>query len=322
MRAIFLFFAFFSLLFSEEINSKEIKNVELDLNKIQNYKVIKEQYLYDNRKVLLTREFEMDKKAFYLAIYLDNLQTFLLDKNSKITKSKDDILKNSNFEKLTQKAYKNRLLLANAGINEPLNLSDKKYLTIDMCPSGKKGFEKEFFQNIVNLQKTQNQKIPIAVAITYDWVLAHKEEFLWLINHKDSLDITWINHSKTHFYDRKEEDLSKNFMLKNKQNFEEEVLDVEKMLILNHQIPSILFRFPGLISDKELVNRLLNTYSLIPIGTNNWLVKTQKEMGENDIVLVHGNLNEHLGIEMINKTLKKSVVLNPIFEALLLPVTK
>ncbi len=312
MKVIFLFFAFFSFLFSEEI-----KNVELDLNKIQNYKVIKEQYLYENREVLLIREFEMEKKAFYLAIDPNSLETLVIEKNEKLIKAKEDILKNSNFQKLTSKANKNKLLLANAGINAPLNLNNKKYLTIDMCPSSKKGFEKEFFQNIINLQKTQNQKISIAVAITYDWVLGHKEEFLWLINHKNSLDITWINHSKTHFFDRKEEDLSKNFMLKNKKAFKNEVLDVEKMLILNHQIPSILFRFPGLISDKELVEKLLNNYSLVPLGTNNWLVKTQKEMGKNDIVLVHGNLNEHLGIEMINKTLKKGVILNPIYEALI-----
>lgn len=317
MKAIFLFFVFFSFLFSEEI-----KNVELDLSKIQNYKIIKEQYLQKNREILLIREFQMEKKAFYLAIDPNSLETLLVEKNEELIKAKEDILKNSNFEKLTSKADKNKLILANAGINAPLNLNNKKYLTIDMCPSGKKGFEKEFFQNIINLQKTQNQKIPIAVAITYDWVLGHKEEFLWLINHKNSLDITWINHSKTHFYDRKEEDLSKNFMLRNKKDFENEVVDVEKMLILNHQTPSILFRFPGLISDKELVEKLLNIYSLVPLGTNNWLVKTQKEMGKNDIVLVHGNLNEHLGIEMINKTLKKSVILNPIFEALILPTKK
>lgn len=94
-------------------------------------------------------------------------------------------------------------------------------------------------------------------------------------------------------------------MLHDVNSFEEEILEVEKMLILNGELPSILFRFPGLISNKNLIENLVKKYSLIPLGTNNWLAKEEKSIESGDIILVHGNLNEHKGIEIFNNNISK-----------------
>ena len=181
-----------------------------------------------------------------------------------------------------------------------------------MCPSSKKGFEKSFFKKII---KDSNKKTAIAIAITNKWIKTHKKDFEWILENKNYFDITWINHSSTHYYDKNEKDLEKNFILHHTNNFEVEILEVEKMLILNGEIPSLLFRFPGLVSNKYLIEELIKKYSLIPIGTNNWLAKEEKSIETGDIILIHGNLNEHKGIEILNNNISK-YNLAPILDSL------
>lgn len=275
--------------------------VELDLNKISNYKTTKEYYSKKDDKFLLFRSFSFDKKSYFLLLNLNSLKTFIINKEAFLGFKKENanILNNSNYSFLVTQTLHNSKPLSNAGIKEKESLKafDKKiFITVDMCPSSKKGFEKEFFENLI---KRYHTSIPISIAITYKWVKTHQDEFLWLINKKE-LNITWINHSKMHYYNSKEKDLSKNFMLYNLKDLDSEILDVEKLLILNHQIPSFLFRFPGLVSNQFLVKELLDKYSLIPLGTNNWLAKEDKIINSGDIVLVHGNKNEHKGIKIIN----------------------
>ena len=290
--------------------------IELDISKIKNYTILKEEfYTLNQNKYMAIRAYELDSKSYFLLINLDTLKTKIITSSEKSKLKKVDklILLNTNFDILRKKALQNSFPLANAGINDSFKRNkDEIYLTIDMCPSSKKGYEKELFEEFLNLNNL-DKKIPISVAITYNWGVSHEDEFLSLI-HNPYLDITWINHSKTHYYNPKEE-LSKNFMLNSSNNLEEEILDVEKMLILNHQIPSILFRFPGLISNKEIVNKLVYDYSLIPLGTNNWLAKSNSAIIDGDIILVHGNLNEKVGIVKLTNDLKNLELLKPIFNS-------
>ena len=92
-------------------------------------------------------------------------------------------------------------------------------------------------------------------------------------------------------------------MLHNVKNFNNEIFEVEKMLLLNNQLPSIFFRFPGLVSNGQLIDSLIYNYSLIPLGASNWLAKSNKDIKEGQIILVHGNSNEHKGIILFNKYL-------------------
>ena len=62
-------------------------------------------------------------------------------------------------------------------------------------------------------------------------------------------------------------------------------------------IPSSFFRFPGLISNQQLIAEL-RAMSLIPVGSNAWLACGQNPK-PGSIILVHGNGNEPKGIELL-----------------------
>lgn len=91
---------------------------------------------------------------------------------------------------------------------------------------------------------------------------------------------------------------------------------MRKTLFLNKQTPSISFRFPDLISDRELIKKLLDYYSLIPLGAYNWLVKRERDISNDDIILVYGNLNEHISIELFFNSFNKNLSLKSIESAL------
>ena len=60
-------------------------------------------------------------------------------------------------------------------------------------------------------------------------------------------------------------------------------------------VPSVFFRFPGLVSSRALFDRVV-AHGLVPVGSDAWLAKGQRPT-EGSIVLVHGNGNEPIGIE-------------------------
>lgn len=191
--------------------------------------------------------------------------------------------------------------LQNYGATAALYQLDGVFLTIDMCPS-KKSFEKTFFEKLAKMHEKNLRSTPIAIAISGLWIINHMEEFIWLKEQSLSgkLDITWVNHSFSHPY-IPEAPLEHNFLLKDEEQFEEEVLQTEITLLENNITPSIFFRYPGLVSNENLVKKL-NRLSLIPVGSNAWLAKDEKII-PGAFILVHGNSNEPKGIEVIEPLL-------------------
>lgn len=279
------------------------QDINLDTSMIKDYKILKKYYKDRYGVVYLNfRSYQYKNSNYYLMLNLNNLNTKIINKKDIGFMSITNKPKNTLFDKLKEVVSLHKNSLKNVGIKSSKNQTiNGYYLTIDMCPSSKKSFEKDFFNSL----KRKN-KVPISIAITYNWVKYHKDDFLWLLNNKKYFDITWINHSKTHYYNIKNKNLATNFMLNDIKSFDDEIIVVEKMLLINNQIPSIWFRFPGLISKKYLINRLINKYSLIPLGASNWLAKTKKYISNGDVVLVHGNLNEHKGIIIFNKLPNKN----------------
>jgi hypothetical protein len=113
---------------------------------------------------------------------------------------------------------------------------------------------------------------------------------------KGSLSITWVNHSFSHPYDAGKP-LEENFLLKPGVDFEKEVLKTEEALMKRGLLPSPFFRFPGLVADKGLLERL-KSLSLIPVGAHAWLAKGE-EPRAGSIILVHGNGNEPAGVKKL-----------------------
>jgi peptidoglycan/xylan/chitin deacetylase (PgdA/CDA1 family) len=291
---------------SENSFEIEIKQNIFKNNSITNYTILHRECVYDDKSYLAIRSFKQDSNSYFLLIDIDKLKIVRLQySNYQKCKSVKFDIDNSNYGRLRRLSMQNSKVLQRAGANRASN-KNGIYLTIDMCPSGRRGFEERLFQKLSKLN-IDNKKTAIAIAITNSWVKTHIKEFSKIINNKN-LDISWINHSSNHHYDKYAKN-SKNFMLKDKSIFESEILEVEKFLLKIGQLPSIFFRFPGLISDCELVTRVIYQYSLIPISSNNWLAKDNKSIKKGDIVLIHGNLNEKIGVRLLldnlkNRTLK------------------
>jgi hypothetical protein len=68
-------------------------------------------------------------------------------------------------------------------------------------------------------------------------------------------------------------------------------------------VPSVFFRFPGLVSDKDHVLAVM-AYGLIPVGSDAWLGKNeQPKVGS--IVLVHANGNEPIGVRRFLRLIRE-----------------
>lgn len=190
--------------------------------------------------------------------------------------------------------------LENDGITHAKDGVDGVILTIDLCPSTKP-FEKQFFENLAALATTK--PTPVAISVSGMWILMHQDEFQYLLSLQKTkkLDITWVNHSFSHPYFT---DLpySKNFLLANWINEKSEILLTEQNLLQEDQIPSVFFRFPGLISSEKLIKRL-RKHGLIPLGSDTWIAKNQP-IHKGSIILVHGNGNEPEGIQELTPKLK------------------
>jgi hypothetical protein len=89
--------------------------------------------------------------------------------------------------------------------------------------------------------------------------------------------------------------------MQSKAKFTDDVLLLERMLLEKGQLPSVFFRFPALNSQKEDV-LLLRDLGLIPVASDSWLAKGQKARSHS-IILVHGNGNEHVGIDLATRYL-------------------
>jgi hypothetical protein len=213
------------------------------------------------------------------------------------------------YSQLIQHSTQSGFLSENGGIKHALVKTNGVFLTVDMCPS-KKEFDKAFFEKLISLS-TPDHPFEVGISMSGIWLLGHPEEFAWLCQqaHCGHLNITWINHTFSHLY-YPDVGLSANFMRfhpfplpeTEKQSFiqtrlQEEILLTERLLLEHGQLPSMFFRFPGLIADLGLAHHLA-ILGLIPIGTDAWLAKGEIPE-EGSIILVHGNGNESPGIRKI-----------------------
>lgn len=193
--------------------------------------------------------------------------------------------------------------------------ADGFFLTVDMCPS-RRPFEKGFFTSVAALSLQSGRGTPLAIAITGNWLANHRDDLGWIVQQiKDGkLAVTWVNHSSTHPYDTGAP-LERNFLLSPGIDFEREVLTTERLLLEKGLLPSPFFRFPGLVADGKLVQKL-RELALIPIGSDAWLAKGET-LKIGCFILVHGNGNEPQGIRKALQFLQKpgEVKLLPLNEA-------
>jgi len=193
--------------------------------------------------------------------------------------------------------------LADAGITHTSVRSRGIDVTVDLCPS-RRGLDRTFFIDLVKTLGTSETPIPVAIAVTGVWMKEHPDDMQWLLQNvkENKLSITWVNHSFRHRFKRGE-DFRSNFLLEKGTDLDQEILLTEKALLETEAMPSVFFRFPGLISNKAVFTAVLS-YGLIPVGSDAWLAKNERPT-DGSIVLVHANGNEPVGIQRFLKLIRE-----------------
>lgn len=279
--------------------------------KIDSYRAMFISCLSHDKHFIAIRAYRLDNIPHFLLVD-PNTYEIHLAKSSDIKCHRSLVATDLDKTPYGQAMSQNFEPMVNAGFTKSICPIKGMALTIDMCPSHKP-IDKKFFVTLANLPG--KHPLPVAIAMTGTWMLSHPKDFAWLVRFakQEKLAITWMNHSFSHRYE-KGTPLKLNFMMLDPDHFEQEVLKTEELLLEKHQIPSVFFRFPGLIANKTLM-RKLNKLGLIPLGSSAWLAKDEKAT-DGSIVLVHGNGNEPKGIRLINRLLKAKTIWLPLAQML------
>jgi len=278
------------------ISSKtSLKNISLDPNNIEGIDAL-----------LAIRSFTANGQKYILLVNPNSLNS-KIDFANKYTLSSLQysnvlaIFKNTSYVKSIEAAAAKDLQLQNAGIDHAIPNEKGITLTIDLCPSHK-ALDRIIFQSVFDEFKKIEQPAPLAISVSGKWMLKHQDDLNWLksLVEKKELNITWVNHTYNHEVNKLP--LAENFLLALGTNLDVEVLENEKLMLKNGLTPSVFFRFPGLVSDKTIVERI-EDYGLIPVGSDAWLAKGQQP-NAGSIVLIHGNGNEEIGVKDFIQLLK------------------
>jgi hypothetical protein len=197
-----------------------------------------------------------------------------------------------------------RGFLENAGLTH--GVSSGAYVTGDLCPSTRP-LDRAFLEGLA----TKEERPPIALSISGLWLLRHFADYQWLLREQadGKFDITWVDHSYHHQF-RRGVPNERNFMLIPGVDPDAEILDTERLLIANGQVPSLFFRFPGLISSAPLM-QAARRHHLIALGADAWLAIGQRP-SPGSIVLVHPNGNEEIGLKIFDRDLARGTIAPPL----------
>jgi hypothetical protein len=249
---------------------------------------------------IVLRRFENAGRQYMLMVNPQTLETKVDEPKDYQVKQMSmvalrDMFSSSPYQKALAKAERQSVMVQDAGIEMGMPKEAGISLTADLCPSHRP-LDKEIFTDLFHEFQKVEKPAPIALSVTGVWMRQHPKDLDWLkqMERNGEIYITWINHSFNHRVS-KSLPLKENFLLEPGTDISYEVLETEKAMLKNGLLPSTFFRFPGLVSDQQLVNRITEGFGLVPIGTDAWLAKGQ-EPQSGSIVLIHGNGNEPVGV--------------------------
>jgi hypothetical protein len=271
---------------TEEVRKE---NIITDFTPIQLYKHLEGL----EEDVLIIRSFKRNDIPSFLGVNVETLETIILSEEGLVGATKPEMaFEETRFYKLLN-------------MDTPLKkLHSKGYvLTIDLCEKPRKQerhFEARLFDFLETISLKQQIVVPVAIAVSIAWIKQEPSAFERIIQMRDSgtLNVTWINHSATHPVNKGK------FLTEPNTDFTTEVLATEKYLLERGEIPSVFFRFPGLVYNQDLLTKL-KEFSLIPLDANTWLGKGEK-IRDGSIILIHGNGNEPEGIDIFLKFFQKT----------------
>jgi hypothetical protein len=261
----------------------------------------------NSKDVIILRKFFKNGHCFYFTLSPESLNTDIQISDSiSVNQASWETILSRYFSTPYIHALKLAELhsdtLQDAGFTRFLPSQKGIDLTIDLCPS-QRPLDRIVFKDLINEIGLVEKPVPIAVSITGRWISEHPGDLNWLdsLERTNELSILWINHSYNH-HTYKNVPLRKNFMMAPGTDINSEVLLTEIALLQKDIVPSVFFRFPGLVSDSEIYEKILRL-GLIPVGSDAWLAKGQWPT-DGSIVLIHANGNESLGIRDFINLLK------------------
>jgi hypothetical protein len=282
-------------------------NAQVNYLKITNYQTYYASAKRNNTDWFAIRKFENEGKTYILLVDPDELET-KVDEAALYAVSPMSMAQarlyyqKSSYEKALRKAEQQSKSIQDAGIQSGMPSETGVTLTADLCPSSRP-LDRRIFTDIFEQFKKVETPVPIALSITGIWMRQHPQDLEWLkeVNMRGEIYITWVNHSYNHRVS-KTLPLKDNFLLEPGTDINFEVLGTEQAMLKNGLLPSVFFRFPGLVSDKQLIYKITD-FGLIPIGSDAWLAKGQQPQA-GSIVLIHGNGNEPVGVNDFISLLK------------------
>jgi len=274
---------------------------------IKNYSMLTGVISIRGNDLLVLRKMEKNGRVCYLVVDPKTLATQLVLAGDGKFKAMDwsaaqGYFKGSAYFNALSAASRRSLALQDAGITQGFAGEKGITLTIDLCPSHKP-LDRIIFTSLTDGFKKSGQPVPVALSITGRWMLTHTDDLNWLkgLVAKKEIEITWINHSYNHHFSPSVP-LKTNFLLEPGTDLNFEVLGTELAMLQHNLMPSVFFRFPGLVSDQRIVTKILD-YGIIPVGSDAWLAKGQPAAA-GTIVLIHGNGNEPVGVADFIRLLK------------------
>jgi hypothetical protein len=258
-------------------------------------------YTADNKLARIAiRTFSMNGKRNYVAVNPVTMETELvpaekyhiLGKTLGETRAEYGRLV---YFKTIAMAEANARRLQNAGITH-IPVSDRSvFVTADLCPT-KLGMDRVLFSRIISEYGRIHKPVPVALAVSGVWIEKHRDDLAWLMGliKRKELAVIWVNHTYHHRYNRRIP-WWRNFLLDKKYRVTDEILRNEMTMIEAGLVPSVFFRFPGLVSNKEIFTQVTDC-GLIPLGSDAWLGKKQWPVF-GSIILVHANGQEPVGIK-------------------------
>lgn len=178
-------------------------------------------------------------------------------------------------------------------------------VTVDLCWSLRK-MESGLLSALREAGKPGHRAHPVFF-VSGRWLEQHPQDMhdLIEIDGDEGAEITWGLHSYVH-------PKSGGFMNDiEPAKIQEDTLKLERQFLNWGIVPSVYYRFPGLIHDTVRLREILGL-DLFPIDCESWMVLVEqkrsgpfgKPVQAGSIILVHGNGNEPDGIPLLERWLK------------------
>ncbi len=262
--------------------------------------------------LLVRREAEVDgSRAVVLSDCGPDFRSYVADARAVEKATEAGSLAGSPWE--AARAWFDRAAEAETGLKrgEAAALGKTACLTVDLCWS-LRPFEPGLMDVLRGSAEGRDRPAAPVLFLTGRWMEQHPGELHELIelSRRPGLDVTWGLHSFDHpKYGKFLNDYPR-------ERLQADDLRQERLMLEWGIVPSVVYRFPGLIHDRERLRGILDL-DLFPIDCDSWQAIVEQEkgrpeedrgpfarpIGDGSIILVHGNGNEPAGIPPLRRWL-------------------